>query len=176
MAISIFGETGGEIVEVLIKLAPAATIVGAIIAARLQFKNARKLNQEVIAKNHYREMIILFMQNADIYFRGLTDDGLTELKKDPAAYRKYRLLFNSMSFVLQELYLSIDPIKERHWANVCSAYLLMFKPFAASSDDTPDYMWKCLDPRFAAFFKRVIAQEDHFFTNRPEADLLVRGT
>ena len=41
-----------EIFDYLIRLAPAASIVGGILAARVQLRNNRQLNAETIAKNH----------------------------------------------------------------------------------------------------------------------------
>ena len=42
-----------EIFDYLIRLAPAASIVGGILAARVQLRNNRQLNAETIAKNHF---------------------------------------------------------------------------------------------------------------------------
>ena len=56
----LFGLSWTEIIDYLIRLAPAASIVGGILAARVQLRNNRQLNAETIAKNHFREMLEVF--------------------------------------------------------------------------------------------------------------------
>src|SRR6478735_8969285 len=92
-----------EIIDFLLKLAPAASIVGGILAARVQFRNNRQLNAVMIAKNHYREMLDAFLKNSDILYLGSNPTSFAELKKDIPRYRRYRTLFTLMSFAMQEL-------------------------------------------------------------------------
>lgn len=66
----LFGVDWNEIIEFFLKLAPAASIVGGIFAARAQLRNNRQMNAETIAKNHYREMLDAFLKNTDILFLG----------------------------------------------------------------------------------------------------------
>ena len=81
MATGLLGVSWTEIIDYLIKLAPAASIVGGIFAARAQLRNNRRINAERIAKNHYREMLDAFLTNADIVYLGLNPASFAELKK-----------------------------------------------------------------------------------------------
>ena len=63
MATGLFGVSWTEIIDFLLKLAPAASIVGGILAARVQLRSNRQINAVMIAKNHYREMLDAFLKN-----------------------------------------------------------------------------------------------------------------
>jgi hypothetical protein len=95
------GVDWNETIEFLLKLAPAASIFWGIFAARVQLRNNRQINAETIAKNHYREMLDSFLENADILFLGTNPTSFTELKKDIPRYRRYRMLFTLMAFAMQ---------------------------------------------------------------------------
>ena len=70
MATGLFGVSWTEIIDFLLKLAPAASIVGGILAARVQLRSNRQINAVMIAKNHYREMLDAFLKNSDILYLG----------------------------------------------------------------------------------------------------------
>jgi len=108
MATGLFGVSWTEIIDFLLKLAPAASIVGGILAARVQLRSNRQINAVMIAKNHYREMLDAFLKNSDILYLGSNPTSFAELKKDIPRYRRYRTLFTLMSFAMQELYLAMD--------------------------------------------------------------------
>ena len=99
MATGLFGVSWTEIIDFLLKLAPAASIVGGILAARLQLRNNRQINAVMIAKNHYREMLDAFLKNSDILYLGSNPTSFAELKKDIPRYRRYRTLF---TYVLRD--------------------------------------------------------------------------
>ena len=160
MAFQIWGEWP-EIVDVLIKLAPAVSIVGGIFAARITFRNNRQLNSETIAKNHYREALEQLLRNTDIAYRGVTAEGFAELKRDAPAYRRYRMLSTMVSFALQELYLAMDLRQDRHWEQTVRVFLSMFRHYLLSDTDFPDYLQRCLDPRFRAFVMDAAKNFEH---------------
>jgi hypothetical protein len=85
------------VTEFLLKLAPAASI----IAARITFRNNRRLSAETIEKNHYREMLELFLKNSDVIYLGANRDSYSALKADLPSYRRYRMLFTVMCFAMQ---------------------------------------------------------------------------
>src|SRR3954447_5485341 len=66
--------------DFLLKLALAASIIAAIIAAGITFRNNRRLNAQRIAKNHYREMLELFLRNSDVLYLGANRDSYSRLK------------------------------------------------------------------------------------------------
>ncbi|WP_369720062.1 hypothetical protein AB8Z38_22950 [Bradyrhizobium sp. LLZ17] len=66
MGAGLFGEWT-EIFDIFVKLAPAASIVGGLFAARATFRNNRQISAEAIAKNHYREALEQMTNNAEIY-------------------------------------------------------------------------------------------------------------
>jgi hypothetical protein len=95
MAAGLFGVSWTEIIDYLIKLAPAASIVGGIFAARAQLRNNRRINAERIAKNHYREMLDAFLKNADIVYLGLSPASFAELKKRHSTLPSLSIAFHS---------------------------------------------------------------------------------
>jgi hypothetical protein len=140
MAAGMFGEGWTEIIDFLLKLAPAASIVGGILAARVQLKNNRQINAETIAKNHYREMLDAFLKNTDILLLGSNAAAFAELKKDIPRYRRYRMLFTLMAFAMQELYLAMDLKREKNWEHMIRVFISLFKHFILSPEDYTPYM------------------------------------
>ena len=161
MATGMFGEGWTEIIDYLIKLAPAASIVGAILAARVQLRNNRQINAEVIAKNHYREMLDAFLKNTDVFFLGSNPTAFAELKNDIPRYRRYRLLFTLMSFAMQELYLAMDLKREKHWEHMIRVFVSIFKHFILSPEDFTPYMQQALKPAFIAFVFDTARNYEH---------------
>ena len=157
---SIFSDASG-IADFLVKLAPAASIVAAILAARITYKNNRKLNAETIAKNHYRQMLEIFLQNSDILLLGANAKAFEELKLDIPRYRRYRMLFAIMSFAMQELYLSVDLKREKNWEHMIRVFASLFKYFILSEADFPPYMQQSRDPRFLKFLLQTARDHEH---------------
>lgn len=172
---SIFGETGSEIFDVLIKLAPAASIVGGIFAARYQLINARRMHKENIAKTYYREMLTTFLENSDILYEGIKKDGFDALKKDAEKYRRYRMLYTIMGFSIQELYLSIDKNNEQHWLYLCRSFVSMFRHFILSPEDYTPALQKCAQPEFGEFMLTTAREFEHASANTVAALLTVRA-
>jgi hypothetical protein len=160
--------TWTEFFDVFAKVAPAASIVAGLLAARVTFRNNRQISAEAIAKNHYREALEQMTNNAEIYYRGVTPTGFEELKRDLPAYRKYRMLATVMGFALQEIYLAIDLEKDKHWEQTVRVFLSMFKHYFASEADFPTALQQCLDPRFWAFLKETVQIHEH-----PSAKMVV---
>ena len=137
--------------DVIVKLAPAASIIAAIVAARFTFRNNRRLNAEIIAKNHYREMLRVFQSNTDILYRGMNEASYTQLKTDVENYRRYRILFSITAFAMQELYFAVDHKKEPHWVHMIRVSTSFFRHYVTSLEDYPEFMRQQFDPRFMAF-------------------------
>jgi hypothetical protein len=138
-------------IDFLLKLAPAASIIAAIIAARITFRNNRRLNAETIAKNHYREMLELFLKNSDVLYLGANRDSYSRLKADLQAYRRYRMLFTVMCFAMQELYLAMDLKHEKNWEQMIRVFILFFKWLIISETDYPPFLHGTLDRQFLTF-------------------------
>ena len=151
MAAGLFGVGWSEIIDFLLKLAPAASIVGGIFAARVQLRNNRRINAETIAKNHYREMLELFLKNTDIVYLGSNPTSFSELKKDILRFRRYRMLFTVMVFAMQELYLAMDLKREKSWEHMIRLFSSLFRQFILSPEDFTPYMQQALKPSFIAF-------------------------
>jgi hypothetical protein len=161
MTAGLFGVSWAEIIDYLIKLAPAASIIGGIFAARAQLRNNRRINAETIAKNHYREMLDAFLKNADIVYLGTNPVAIAELKKDIPRYRRYRLLFTLMVFAMQEIYLTMDLKREKNWEHVIRVFISLFKHFILSPEDFTPYQQPSLTPRFLAFLMDTARSFDH---------------
>lgn len=150
-----------ELFDIFVKLAPAASIVGGLFAARITFRNNRQINAETIAKNHYREALEQITNNTDIYYRGATAAGFEELKRDLPAYRKYRMLATIVGFALQEIYLAIDLEKDKHWEQTVRVFLSTFKHYFSSEADFPAALQQCLAPQFWAFVRDTVKLHEH---------------
>lgn len=160
MLISIFGESI-ELVDLLAKLAPAATIVAAIIAAKTQFRNARRLNQETVAKNHYRELLQIFIDNSDVTPRGSTPERLDELRRDLVEYGRYSWIFTATCFAMQEMYLAIDLKKDANWGNMIRTFISIFRNYILSERDFPPFMQQTLDPGFLEYVMETARNYQH---------------
>jgi hypothetical protein len=84
------------------EVSPAIAILAAILVARVQLRAARRATGITIAKTPFRKMLVLFFEITDILYRGTTHERFVELKKDTAAYLRYRMLSTNMTFVCQE--------------------------------------------------------------------------
>lgn len=168
----LFGVDWNEIIEFFVKLAPAASIVGGIFAARVQLRNNRQMNAETIPKNHYREMLDAFLKNTDILFLGTNPTSFTELKKDIPRYRRYRMLFTLTVFAMQELYLAMDLRREKHWEHTIRVFISLFKHFILSPEDCTPYQQKALTPGFVAFMMDTAQNFDHSMARTSVAQYL----
>ncbi len=168
----LFGVDWNEIIEFFLKLAPAASIVGGIFAARAQLRNNRQINAETIAKNHYREMLGAFLKNTDILFLGTNSTSFTELKKDIPRYRRYRMLFTLMVFAMQELYQAMDLRRENNWEHTIRVFISLFKHFILSPEDYTPYQQKVLTPGFLAFMMDTAQNFEHSMARTSVAQYL----
>jgi hypothetical protein len=171
MTAGLFGVSWAEIIDYLVKLAPAASIVGGILAARVQFRNNRRINAETIAKNHYREMMDAFLKNTDVLYLGLNAASFEELKKDIPRYRRYRMLF-VLIFAMQELYTTMDLKREKNWEQTIRVYVSLFKYFILSPDDYTTYQQKSLIPSFNAFLMDTARNVEHYLARTSVAQYL----
>jgi hypothetical protein len=169
------GVTWTEIVDFLIKLAPAASIVGGILAARVQLRNNRQINAELIAKNHYREMLDAFLKNPDLIYLGSNPTSFAELKKDIPRYRRYRMLFSLMAFAMQELYLAMDLKREKNWEHMIRVFVSLFKHFILSPEDFTPYLQQALKPAFLAFVSDTARNYEHSAARTDVAQYLREG-
>jgi hypothetical protein len=168
----LFGVNWNEIIEFFLKLAPAASIVGGILAARVQLRNNRQMNAETIAKNHYREMLDAFLKNTDILFLGTNPTSFTDLKKDIPRYRRYRMLFTLMLFAMQELYLALDLKREKNWEHTIRVFISLFKHFILSPEDYTPSQHKVLTPEFLAFMMDAAQNFEHSMAHTSVAQYL----
>jgi hypothetical protein len=161
MAEGLFGVGWAVIVDYLLKLAPAASIVGGIFAARVQLRNNRQINNETIAKNHYREMLDAFLKNTDILFLGSNEKAFAQLKTDVACLHRYRLLFTLMVFAMQELYFAMDLKLEKNWEHTIRVFISLFKHFILSPEEFTTPMQQALKPSFLAFLLDTARHVEH---------------
>jgi hypothetical protein len=150
-----------DLVDWAAKLLPAVAILAAIFAAKAQLKAAKRASDATTAKNYYRKMLHIFLQNADILYAGIDAESFQLLKQDNTRYRRYRMLFTNMAFACQEMYLAFDMRKEEHWAHAIRAFISLFKYHILSEKDFPPFIQAGLDPKFLEFMKKVVAQYEH---------------
>ena len=149
--------TWPEIVDLLVKLSPAATIIGAIVAAKIQFRSLQRINAESIAKNDYRAMLETLLKEADLVGRGTTADGLAALRSDTVEFARYRFLFGIVAFAMQEIYFAMNAKRNAHWATVIRTFMRLFKPFMDSGVDFTSEMDDSVHPEFADFVAAQMA-------------------
>jgi hypothetical protein len=143
------------------RLLPAIAILAAILVARIQLRAARRATAITIAKTHFRKMLVLFLENTDILYRGTTPERFAELKTDTSAYLRYRMLSTNMTFACQEMFLAIDIEKEKHWGNALKALISLFRGYLNSSEDLNPFMWSTLHPRFVEFMRKTASEQSH---------------
>lgn len=149
------GWTLRDVLDLLVKLSPAITIVFGLAAAQVQWKRQQRLNAELIAKNHYREMLEQLLRNADLLGRGATPERFRELQADPVEYRRFVLLFAVVAFALQEIYFATDPKKNRHWGGVIKLFFEPFGPLMATHDAFTPSMSTAVSPEFSAYVESL---------------------
>lgn len=156
---AVMGWTWRDALDLLIKLSPAITIVFGLAAAQVQWRRQQRLNAELIAKNHYREMIEHLLRNADLLVRGSTPEALERLRADPVEYRRYVMLFAMVAFALQEIYFATDPRRNKHWAAVIRLFFDPFRPFLRSEATFTAAMFGSVHPEFAVFTRELMGSE-----------------
>ena len=145
-----------DIVDLLVKLSPAASIVGALIAARVQFRNLQRINAETIAKNYYRSMLKTLFKEIDLVGRGNTREGLALLRADERDYGRYKILFGIVAFAMQEVYFAMNAKRHAHWATVIRTFMGMFRHFLASEADFTHEMDMAVHPEFGRFVGSLV--------------------
>jgi hypothetical protein len=171
---SLLGVTWADVLEfVAVKLTPAVSIVGGLLAARAQLRNNRRLNAEMIAKNHFRKMLREFRRQPDLLFAGITEPALEALRSNIPEYRRYALLYATCMFSMQEVFLAIDLKKENNWANTIRNFCSIFKPFLQTDGAAFEVD---VDPAFLAWVREAVKDFEHPFahlsmpTLHPKAD------
>ncbi len=144
-----------DVLDLLVKLAPAITIVFGLFAAQVQWKRQQRLNAELIAKNHYREMLEQLLRNADLLGRGATPESFKALQNDPLEYRRFVLLFAVVAFALQEIYFATDPKKNPHWGGVIRLFFEPFGPLMAADDAFTPTMSGAVSPEFSDYVQTL---------------------
>ena len=147
---------------VAVRLTPAVSIVGGLLVARAQLRNSRRINAEMIAKNHFRKMLREFRRQPDLLFAGITDSALEELRPNIPMYRRYALLYATCMFSMQEVFLAIDIKKEKNWANTIRNFCSIFKPFLQSDGVAFEID---VDPAFLAWVREAVRDFDHPFAH-----------
>lgn len=148
------GWSASDVLDVLIKLSPALTIIVGLFAAQVQWRRQRHLNAQLIAKNHYRKMLEQLTKHTALLARGYTPELLEELREDRIEYGRYKFLFAQVSFALQEIYFATDPAHEKHWGQVIRLFFDLFQPFM-QSQEFKERMAISVDPKFAAFIETL---------------------
>ncbi len=159
-----FGATWSELTDVAVKLAPALSILGGILAARAQLKNNRRINAEMIAKDHFRRMLREFSKQPELLFAGLTEAALDELRSNPPLYRRYAMMYAICMFSMQEVFLAIDIKREKNWANTIRNFCAIFKPFLMT--DGAAFAGN-VNPNFLTWVREAIRDFDHPFVRLP---------
>ena len=147
-----------DVVDLLIKLSPAITIVFGLLAAQVQWKRQQRLNAELIAKNHYREMLEHLLRNSNLVERGLTPQSLALLATDHVEFRRYVMLFAMVAFALQEIYFATDPRKNKHWGEVIRLFFDPFSAFMANETYFSAAMSSSVHPEFFAFTQHLLGE------------------
>jgi hypothetical protein len=144
-----------------VRLLPGLAILGGLLGARLQVLENRRVAANTIAKNYYREFLELLLKNADIAYAGVNDESFSLLRKDPAKYRRYRMLFTNMVFAMQEIYLAMDMEKNQHWKQTVINFVALFRCLIISDETFPPSLRAGLDPVFVAFMMETASKQEH---------------
>ena len=155
MSVTLIDWSVRDVLDLLIKLSPAITIVFGLFAAQVQWKRQQRLNAELIAKNHYREMLEHLLRNSNLVERGITPQSLALLATDHVEFRRYVMLFAMVSFALQEIYFATDPRKNKHWGEVIRLFFDPFSAFMADETYFSAAMSSSVHPEFFAFTQHL---------------------
>ena len=149
--------------DVLAKLLPAGAIIGAVFGGRAQIRAARRANAVTIAKNHYREALDLFIKNSDIIYLGAKEDTYRELTANVPLMRRYRWLFVTAIFSLQELYnvFAVGEQKDPYWGRTIIVIGSVFRCHLLSQEHFPEYIRSGYNPAFLSYLVEGVQSNVH---------------
>jgi hypothetical protein len=149
-----------DIADIAFKLTPAVSILGGIVAARLQILNLRRVHAQTIAKNHFRELLEAFSKNSDVLLKGMTDQSLSDLRRHPQEYLRYTVMYATCMFAMQEIFTAIDINREKNWANTIRSLCAIFKPFILADGVA---FRESVDPKFRSWVLDALHDFEHPF-------------
>lgn len=152
-------DTTRDAFEIFAKLLPGASLIAAIFLANRQLQSSRRATAITIAKNHYRKLLSICTDNADIVYRGATAAALADLKSDVARYKKYRWLVTQALFALQEIYFAIPD--DEHWRKTIRIIGSNFRAFILSDEELPPRQKASWHPAFMEFLIHELERFEH---------------
>ena len=158
----------GTVIDYVIKLLPAGSIIVAAAVARQQILANRRGTAITIAKNHYKDLLYLFEQNVDILYGGINEDRLMELRADIYNYRRYRWLVTITLFSLQELYFTLRSNSE--WRHTICVISSIFRAYLLSTTELSDFIRRGWDPEFMRFLMEGLRVNEHPFARMKPGD------
>lgn len=152
-----------EMVEIGAKFLPALAIVGGLLGARVQIRAAQRATAVTIAKNHYRETLELFIKNSDVIFLGVKEDSYKQLVANAPLMRRYRWLFVTALFSLQELYnvFVVGEQKDAYWGRTIVIIGSVFRCHLMSKEQFPDYIRSGYNPDFLQYVLEAVQKSIH---------------
>lgn len=147
----------------LVKLLPAGAVLSGVFVARAQMGAVRRAAAVTIAKNHYRETHELFIKNSDIVFLGTKEESYLELAANVPLMRRYRWLFTTAMFALQELYcvFVIGREKDPYWARTIILIGSVFRCHLLSDEHFPEYIRSGYNPAFIKYMVDGVQSNVH---------------
>jgi hypothetical protein len=148
-------------------LAPALAIIlsvaTAIYIARRQQAGLARANAINIAKNHYKDWLAICIKNSDVVFYGAKQESYEKLVSDPELFRRYRWVFTSMMFALQEVYQTFSKPENysEAWLNMVRVNSALCKFHVLSEQGLNGPTQAVYDPSFVKFVRESVAQVEH---------------
>jgi hypothetical protein len=160
---SLYGIQCATLWSTFLQATPAIAIVAAIFTTRIQLQRQAFASRLIIAKNHYRDTLDLFLRNTDIIFLGTKSDSYKELTESPELFKRYRWLFTITLFSLQEVYFVYVNVKspDKYWSRTVIIIASVFRLHFQSQEFFPDYIRSGYDVGFLAFVDEGIRDAEH---------------
>lgn len=167
-----------EIVDILAKFFPALAIVAGLVGARVQIRGAQRATAMTIAKNHYRETLELFTKNSDVAFLGSKEESYRALVANVPLMRRFRWLFVTAMFALQELYnvFVVGDKKDPYWARTIIVIGSVFRCHLLSQENFPDYIRSGYNPAFLKYVVDGVQNNVHPAAATSLSDLITADT
>ncbi len=153
--------------QTLIPLAPALAVIlsvaTAIYLARRQQAALSRANAISIAKNHYKDWLSICIKNSDVIFYGSRKESYEKLVQDQELFRRYRWVFTSMMFALQEVYQTFSKPENysESWLNMVSVNSALCKFHVLSDQGLKGPTQAVYDPKFVKFVIESLEKTEH---------------
>jgi hypothetical protein len=171
----------GQPCQTFIPAAPALAIILSVLSAlwiaQRQQRASARANAISIAKNHYKDWLKICVENSDVVFFGTKADSYATLTERPELFRRYRWVFTSGMFALQEVFQTFrqPEMRSQYWLNMVSVNSALFRYHILSEQGLAGPTRQVYDPAFVEYVLEALGRTEHVSAKSSVSDLAVEN-